>query len=239
MRKRWNAIQSRLPEGEKLDLNMQADLTISLGKRAFDGQLLLQHKTLLDCLQDADGFTRTYEEIRFNACQRSIKQVELILKQLQAAWRPVLTKSSYLVAMGRLVEGVLKRLLLDIESIEDISEVESEKLASLIKTVGELEYLFREEGQPAEEVSQALPYSNHADPVLPSSQSTVALYVPSWFKASYLSEILTGSLVDIEFLYFEAGALVDYSKAEVVSLIRSLFADTPKRARVIDRIQSS
>jgi centromere/kinetochore protein ZW10 len=65
------------------------------------------------------------------------------------------------------------------------------------------------------------------------------LYVPSWFKASYLSEILTGSLVDIEFLYFEAGALVDYSKPELISLIRSLFADTPKRARVIDRIQAS
>jgi hypothetical protein len=156
MRKRWDAIQSRLSSEEKLDFDQQAELTISLGRRSYDGQLLLQHKMLLDCLQDAEGFTRTYEEGRFNACQRSIKQVELILKRLRSAWRPVLTKSSYLAAMGRLVEGLLQKLMFDIESIEDISEVESEKLASLIKTVGELEYLFREDGQSAEEVSHSI-----------------------------------------------------------------------------------
>lgn len=220
----WKSILVKIGHNDGnviLDLGKQAQLTMELGKRSFDGQLLLQHKILLDCLLEARGFTSTHEESQFSACQRSLKQVEFVLKQLQYAWKSVLTKSSYLSAMGALVDAVLRKVLMYIEAIEDISEVESEKLASLIKTLGQLEFLFREEGQKEDE------------------QSVVALYVPSWFKASYLTEILTGSLVDIEFLYFEAGALVDYSKAEVISLIRSLFADTPKRARLIERIQSS
>ncbi len=63
--------------------------------------------------------------------------------------------------------------------------------------------------------------------------------MPSWFKASYLAEILTGSLVDIEFLYFDAGALVDYSKAELAKLIKALFSDSPKRTRLLDRIEAA
>lgn len=49
----------------------------------------------------------------------------------------------------------------------------------------------------------------------------------------------TGSLVDIEFLFFEAGALVDYSNRELVNLIRALFADTVNRTKLIERIENA
>ncbi|UZJ53238.1 hypothetical protein CBS101457_002558 [Exobasidium rhododendri] len=211
---RWEPIQNQRQGGSSshfVDFKMQAQLTLALGRRTFDSQLLLQHKMLMDCLIDADGFSRTYEDGRFQACQRSLKQVQFTLKQLQSAWKSVLTRSSFLSAMGKLVDGILCRVFMDIISLEDISEIESEKLANLLKSLGDLEHIFLDESKPE------------------SENSIVALFVPSWFKASYLAEILTGSLVDIEFLYFEAGALVDYTKAEVVSLIRSLFADTPKK----------
>lgn len=152
MRGRWEAIQTRRPDKESIDFDLQAQLTMALGKRSFDGQMLLQHKMLMDCLVDADSFARTYEDGRFQACQRSVKQVEYVLNQLQSAWKPVLPQSSYLAAMGRLVDGVLKRVLLDIESLEDISEIESEKLASVMKSLGELEHLFRDEGRQSNEV---------------------------------------------------------------------------------------
>jgi len=160
MQKRWSIIKSRMGGnegrgGNMVDFNVQAQLTMALGKRSFDGQLLLQHKMLMDCLIDAEGFTSTYEEARFQACQRSIKQIEFVLKQLQSAWKPVLTKSSYLGAMGKLVDGVLRRVLMDVEAVEDISEVESVKLASLIKSLGDLEHIFRDETRQPEEVSFA------------------------------------------------------------------------------------
>lgn len=152
--RRWEKMQARMSKDKgALDFDLQAQLTTALGKRSFDGQMLLQHKMLMDCLVDADGFARTYEDARFQACQRSIKQVEYVLNQLQKAWKPVLTKSSYLAAMGRLVDGLLKRVLMDIASLEDISEVESEKLASLTKSLGELEYLFRDDAHQTDEVS--------------------------------------------------------------------------------------
>lgn len=124
--------------------------------------------------------------------------------------------------MGKLVDGLLSQVLHAIvEGLDDISEEESEKLAELVRSLGAVEGLFKEE-----EGSQG-------------AQTVVAIFVPSWFKASYLGEILTGSLVDIEFLYFEADALVDYGKGEIVKLIKSLFADTPKRKRLIDKIETS
>ena len=64
----------------------------------------------------------------------------------------------------------------------------------------------------------------------------MALFVPSWFKCSYLSEILQGGLVDIDFLWSEAGALVDYQPEELSRLIRALFSDTPKRSKLLEKI---
>ncbi|PWN47003.1 hypothetical protein IE53DRAFT_305192, partial [Violaceomyces palustris] len=124
----------------------------------------------------------------------------------------------YLSAMGRLVEPVLVRTLGDVEDLDDIGETESVKLASLVRNFGSLEGLF-------------------ADGT--TGETAVGLFVPSWFKASYLPEILTGSLVDIEFLTFEAGALVDYTRAELVGLIKALFADTANRSRLLEKIESS
>ncbi len=101
---------------------------------------------------------------------------------------------------------------------KDIGESESEKIASLVKTLGSLESVFAAEGE---------------------QQSSAPLWVPSWFKTSYLIEILTGSLVDIEFLAFEAGALVDYSRKELAGLVKALFADTPKRSRLLQKIETA
>ncbi|PWN39789.1 hypothetical protein IE81DRAFT_294297 [Ceraceosorus guamensis] len=117
-------------------------------------------------------------------------------------------------ALGALVEHVLSRVLSEVEDLEDISEKESERIAEAVKLLAPLEDLF-------------------VDPR--SGQTAVALFVPSWFKCSYLCEILTGSLADIDFLYSEAAALVDYSPRELAKLVRALFADTPKRQKLLEK----
>lgn len=219
---RWQQTAKSKDPGA-LSLAKHAELTILLGQRSFDAQILVQQRILAECLADTHQFEATYDEQRFQACMRSIRQVIVVLQQLHSAWKPVLTTSSHQAAMGRLIDSVFQRILRDVIALEDISEVEGEKLSALVKALAELEDIFRTEKHKQED----------------QPNSDVAIHVPSWFKASYLSDILTGSLVDIEFLYFEAGALVDYTREELISLIRALFSDTSKRSRLIERIQSS
>ncbi|CBQ70153.1 conserved hypothetical protein [Sporisorium reilianum SRZ2] len=209
--KRWKS-------KELVKLEQEATLTRGLGQRWFEAQMTAQTKILLDTLMEADGFARTFDEQRYARCERCIKQVVQTLQQLAKAWRPVLVASRFHAAIGRLVDLVLQKVLHDVLDLEDIGETESEKIASLVKTLGSLEGLFSAE-QGSEQPSAA------------------PLWVASWFKTSYLIEILTGSLVDIEFLAFEAGALVDYSRKELTGLIKALFADTPNRSKLLRRIE--
>ena len=191
-------------------------------------------------MAEADGFSNTNDPPRFAIAERAIKQVLHALRSLAKSWQPILTRTAFLAAMGRLVEFVLMRILDYVEDLEDISEVESEKLALLYKMLGPLEEIFVDE---ATQVSPMLLIAklnrSNMESFSIRQQTSVALFVPSWFKASYLSEILTGSLVDIEFLYFEAGALVDYSKSELTKLIKALFSDTPNRAKLLHRIETT
>ncbi|KAJ1036360.1 hypothetical protein NDA13_000240 [Ustilago tritici] len=198
-------------------LEQEAALTRALGQRWFEAQMTAQSKILLDTLMEADGFARTFDDNRFAICERCIKQVVQTLQQLDKAWRPVLVASRFHAAIGRLVDLVFQKVLHDLLDLEDIGESESEKLAALVKTLGSLESLF----------------------TMSDGQSGAPLWVPSWFKTSYLIEILTGSLVDIEFLAFEAGALVDYSRKELTGLIKALFADTPNRSKLLRRIEGA
>lgn len=208
--KKWKS--KELPK-----LEQEAISTRALGQRWFEAQLTSQTKILLDTLMEADGFARTFDDHRFARCERCTKQVVHTLQQLSKAWRPVLVPSRFFAALGRLVDLVFQKVLHDVLDLEDIGEKESEKLASLVKTLGSLESLFVGE----------------------NGESAAALWVPSWFKTSYLIEILTGSLVDIEFLAFEVGALVDYSRKELTGLIKALFADTVNRSKLLRRIEGA
>ncbi|TKY88017.1 hypothetical protein EX895_003113 [Sporisorium graminicola] len=219
----WSALDAeaakRWKTKELITLEQEATLTRGLGQRWFEAQMTAQTKILLDTLMEADGFARTFDDQRYARCERCIKQVVQTLQQLSKAWRPVLVASRFHAAIGRLVDLVFQKVLHDVLDLEDIGESESEKIASLVKTLGSLEGLFAAEGS--------------------EQPSAAPLWVPSWFKMSYLIEILTGSLVDIEFLAFEAGALVDYSRKELAGLIKALFADTPNRSKLLRRIESA
>lgn len=81
--------------------------------------------------------------------------------------------SSYLTSLGHLVDFVLVRILQDIESMPDIGAGESEKLNLLCKSLHGLDVLFVER---------------------PGAATTVARFVPSWFKFSFMSELLEASM---------------------------------------------
>ena len=202
-------------------------LVSALGSRWFEAQLARQASALRECLDSADGFTRTDDDARYAACERAVAQVTHIVQHLVHVWKDVLLPQVLRTTLGTLVDSVFQRMLQMIKDLEDISEPESVRLAALTRTLLEamLAQFAQILGQPAQE---------------DAAMRVAGTAVPSWFKFAYLPEILTGSLADVEFLLFDpegGGALVDYTKREMSALIRALFADTPHRRRLLERVQ--
>lgn len=190
----------------------EAGLVRDAGQQWQVVQLALQADALNESLDGADGFVRTDDDARHEACVRAVEQVCHILAHLANVWSEVLSRAARSAALSQLIDGVFDRVQREIEDIEDISEPESVRLAALCRAL-----------------------IDGANDVLGDGTSQV----PHFFKFAYLPDILTGSLVDIEYLLFEndsGSALVDYSRDEMVALVRALFADTPNRRRVLDRL---
>jgi centromere/kinetochore protein ZW10 len=120
--------------------------------------------------------------------------------------------------MGQLVESVVTRLLDEIVALDDITEVESERISSMLGDVELLETLFISANG--------------------SSVSSIAVHVPHWLKMCYIKEILHANLVDITYL-FESGSLVDFKPPELSKLVQALFADSAKRSALLDKISAA
>lgn len=231
-----------------LDLPHEAAQMTSLGKQVFESQMASQASTLDELLTQTDSLLRVYQEERFALCSKVLAQLVHHLGALHRGWSEVLTPSSCAGALGTLVEAVLLRLGGDVLEIDDIGEREGERLAELIRLLVPLERLF-----PATSGrrSDTGPATTGEEQDAPASISSVASFVPSWVKITgYLPEILLGSLADVEFLLFEAGGLLlaptegagagasmGFTREEAKRLIRSTFADTPRRAALLGRVE--
>lgn len=199
-------VEEKLQEG-RADLKVLAD---SWFYDAIDKQVA----ALCSTLASVNGFTGTSDQDRYDECETAVTTVLQNIKRLARAWKKVLPKGKYYIAMGNVVDGVLLRILDDILAIPDIPEVESHKLGELCRILFALEELFVE-----------------------NAESLVVSFVPSWLKFSYLSELLGASMADLTYL-FDEGALVDFEIEELVKLVRALFADTPLRAKTLNKIMS-
>lgn len=171
-----------------------------------------RHDTILS--EGTEGFTYTTDQDRYDECEAAINRVVKNIKDISRRIKPILAKSKYYQALGRLVDAALRRILRDIVSLHDITEVESHRLSELCRIFNSIEGLFSED---------------------PNQSSFVVAFVPSWLKFNYISELLEASLADITYL-FEEGALVDFETDELVKLVRALFADTPLRTTTINKL---
>ncbi|WAR53093.1 hypothetical protein PtB15_2B523 [Puccinia triticina] len=204
---------NNLEETTKLSERLKA-----LGVTVREKQMTNQTAALMECLNEAEGFVKTSREDRFSACERACKQVTHTLASLAQVWKPVMLRSEYLNSLGRLVESVLQRILNEIEEQIDIEENDSKQLNIICKSLHPLIKLF-----------DLQPDFDHAD---------IYRYVPSWFKFCFLSELLEASMADIMWMYQE-GHLSEFSRQEIVRLIKALFADSHLRAKNIDLILSN
>jgi centromere/kinetochore protein ZW10 len=128
--------------------------------------------------------------------------------------------------VGSVMTTLCSTMLASVQAIPDISEKDSERLASLIEHLSSAEKWFPVDGPQAES----------ADPEA-TVNTSIAAYVASWIKLQYLHEILKSNLTDIQFL-FDSGALVDFTPSELTSLIRALFADSEHARNAISHIHT-
>ncbi|KAF8582737.1 hypothetical protein K439DRAFT_1635009 [Ramaria rubella] len=183
-----------------------------LGDVCFEDAVVQQQDAVRHLLTSTQGFVEVSE--RLDECKSSMEQVLKRITAIAGQWKETLTKKNYFHAMGRVVDDALFRVMDSILALQDIPEADSERLSELCETLAPLEELFVYD---------------------PGEESVIGSHVPLWFKFSYLSWLIKGSIADISYL-FDQGMLVDYEIDELVGLLRALFAETPLREKTITKI---
>lgn len=139
----------------------------------------------------------------------------------------------------------------DILALPDITEVESHRLSELCRILHALEGLFIDDPeQVCAHASVVFPFCSYGRS-LPSSLgvcrrgSSFRIFPNSWYvfvfgqnpnRFEWFS-LQEASLADISYL-FDEGALVDYETQELIKLVRALFADTPQRTNMINKLMA-
>ncbi|MCJ1431747.1 hypothetical protein MMC27_001102 [Xylographa pallens] len=197
------------------------------GKRAYGKEMESQRTILGDLLDGAQGFTNCTEHPFAQECDLAISSTVDRLREVYKRWRPVLSHSALLQSTGSLLSTVIKKIVVDIEDMSDISEPESQQLTSFCNRIAALEDLFLPE--------QSTELDEQAEQPIPRT----AVYTPQWLKFQYLTQILESSLVDIKYLWTEGELSLEFKAEEVIDLIEALFADSEHRRRAISEIRRS
>ncbi|KAK8844568.1 hypothetical protein IAR55_006415 [Kwoniella newhampshirensis] len=185
----------------------------ALGENIFETQLDYQRRSIMEVLDELNGFEGTGDEKTFRQCERGLQGLVHNLESLSRVTKPVLPRSKRLEMLEYLVTAFITRISEDILSLDDITEVESNRLTELLRLVYPLENLFSDDGK-----------------------GSIVGHVRGWLKLCYISEVLQANLVDITYL-LDQGALVDFTVPELTSLVRALFASSEKRDGVVERIE--
>ena len=210
-----------------LDINSDVSALELFGKRAYGKEMESQRTVLGDLLDGAQGFMNCTEHPFAQECDLAISSTVDRLREVYKQWKPVLSHSALLQSTGSLLSTVIKKIIVDIEDMSDISEPESQQLTSFCNRIVALEDLFLPE-QPTDLDKQA-----------ERSVPRTAVYTPQWLKFQYLANILESSLVDIKYLWVEGELSLEFNVEEVIDLIEALFADSEHRRRAIGEIRRS
>ena len=208
----------------KLELEPDIAALELFGKRAYGREMESQRTILSDLLDGAQGFANCTEHPFAQQCDLAINSTVDRLRDIHKQWQPVLSRSAVLQSIGSLLATITNKIIIDIEDMSDISEPESQQLASFCDRIAALDDLF---------LPELAPDANPDDQVIPLT----AGYTSTWLKFRYLSNILESSLVDIKYLWTEGELSLEFSADEVADLIEALFADSEHRRRAITEIK--
>ena len=194
------------------------------GKSAYGREMDVQRTILADLLDGAQGFTSCTQFPYSKQCEDAVSSVVDRIRQVCKEWSSILSHSALLQSIGSLLSKVIDKMIRDVEDMEDITEPESQRLASFCTQISDLGGLFIPAEQPPGE-AEAIPLT--------------AVYVSNWLRFQYMANILESSLVDIKYLWTEGELSLELPVEEVIDLIRALFAESPNRRNAIADIRRS
>ncbi len=217
---------SRAPEHKKIQSDCES--LEKFARSAYAREMDVQRTVLADLLDGAQGFTSCTQFPYSKQCDDAVASVVDRLRNVHGEWTPILSHSALLQSIGSLLSKVIEKMIQDVEDMEDITEPESQRLASYCGQLSSLGDLFVPERAATEDSlneAEAIPMT--------------AVYVSNWLRFQYLANILESSLVDIKYLWTEGEMSLEFSADEVIDLIRALFSESPNRRTAIADIRRS
>ena len=218
-------------KAHNLNLTSHIQALRSFGKRAYAKEMEIQRTVITDLLDGAQGFRNCTEYPYKQDCDVAVASTIDRLHDLNQEWKPVLSHSALLQSLGSLLSTVTNKIIIDIEEMSDISEPESQQLATYCNRIATLEDLFLPTKEQAPNISPDAK-NDEQEPV-----PLTAVYTPHWLKFRYLANILESSLVDIKYLWTEGELGLEFDTVEVTDLIVALFADSPHRRNAVAEIR--
>ena len=197
----------------------------SYAKRTYGKEMESQRTIIGDLLDGAQGFANCTEPPFSQECDIAVSSVVDRLRDVHEQWKDVLSHSALLQSLGSLLSTIVKKIIVDVEDMTDISEVESQRLTAFCNRIAALEDLFT-----PQQLATATRGKEQAVPL-------TAVYTPNWLKFQYLANILESSLVDIKYLWTEGELRLEFEAEELVDLIEALFADSEHRRKAIGDIR--
>uniref|UniRef100_A0A8C1K090 Centromere/kinetochore protein zw10 homolog n=1 Tax=Cyprinus carpio TaxID=7962 RepID=A0A8C1K090_CYPCA len=195
-----------------------------LGARCFMAQMNIQKAEMLERLSTARNFSNLDDEDNYSVASKAVRQVIHQLRRLGKVWQDVLPVNIYCKAIGTLLNTAISELINKIMMLEDISNMDGERLRTLCQTI-------TEEGPL---VFNPLPDENKNK----KYQEEVPVYVKKWMTLKEISMVLNANLQEIVDRWAEGkGPLaLAFSCNEMKSLIRALFKNTERRAAALAKI---
>lgn len=211
-------------------LTSQIPMLEKFARQVYTSEISTHRTILLDLLDTAQGFVSCTRSPYAETCETAITSTTEYLRSMYTQWSPILSPSHLYQSIGNLLNSMMRKIIEDIEDMEDISEPESRKLLSLCEPVSALQDLFM--------------VSKPRDPVAGQAtqedgpMSTIAVHCASYLRFQYLQQILESNLVEIKYLWTDAGLSLEFRADEVVDLIQALFTESSQRRSAINTIRA-
>ncbi|KXS18883.1 hypothetical protein M427DRAFT_152857 [Gonapodya prolifera JEL478] len=219
----------------------------SLGESSFNKQLSKQRSELASIMEGTDGFDLSEPE-RVDVVGRVLLQCLYLLRHIGKVWHPILPRHVYHIAFGFLIDFVLGECIKGVEDLADIAEDESFRLHKLLGDFRkELPGLFSQSGPELASSSARASRVTAVNPAVSGelghlvvddeNERRLRSYVQFYDKFCILQEIMDENFSKI-MDRFRRGQLRDagFDVAELVNLVRALFAETPLRVQNIEEI---
>jgi centromere/kinetochore protein ZW10 len=213
------SIPSTHPLATRIRLDADLSTLSTFSRRAYSREMDAQRTVVRDILSSAAGFVNVTAPLNRRQYTETVEDAVRRVRDMDKAWREVLSDSARLQSLGSLVSVLAGQLVADVlERADDmggISEEASKLLKGFVDSIGELQDLFQD-----------------------GERNGVYIYTPGWLRFVYLGEILEASLADIKYLWSEGELSLEFEASEVIDLIMALFAESSHRKEAIRVIKS-